>query len=64
MDLDIRDLRGKNPGVHEDDNIRMDVRETGWEFVDWIHLTQDRDQWRTLVNTIMNLRAHKRRGIS
>jgi hypothetical protein len=28
-----------------EDNIRMDLRETGWEDVDWIHLAQDRDQW-------------------
>jgi hypothetical protein len=27
----------------------------GWESVDWIHLAKDRDQWRTLVNTVMNL---------
>jgi hypothetical protein len=30
------------------------LRETGWEVVDWIHLAQDRDQWRTLANTVMN----------
>jgi hypothetical protein len=29
----------------------------GWEAVDWIHLPQDKDQWRALVNTIMNLRV-------
>jgi len=34
----------------------MNLRETGWKVVDWIHLAQDRDQWRALVNTIMNLR--------
>jgi hypothetical protein len=27
------------------DNIKMDVRETGWEGVDWIHMTQDRNLW-------------------
>jgi hypothetical protein len=32
---------------------QMDLREIGREGVDWIHLTQDRDQWRTLVNTAM-----------
>jgi hypothetical protein len=35
-------------------NIRMDFREIGWEGVDWMHLSQDRDQWRALVNTVMN----------
>jgi len=35
-------------------NIRMNFREIGWKGVDWIHLAQDRDQWRILVNTIMN----------
>jgi hypothetical protein len=37
------------------DNIKMDLRETGWDGVDWIDLAQDRDQWRALVNTVMNL---------
>jgi hypothetical protein len=35
---------------------KMDLRELGWDGVDWIYLAQDRDQWRTLVNTVMNLR--------
>jgi hypothetical protein len=33
----------------------MDLREIGWDGVDWIDLAQDRDQWRALVNTVMNL---------
>jgi hypothetical protein len=40
-----------------EDNIKMDLREIGWEGVDWIHLAQDTDQWRTLVNTVMKLRV-------
>jgi hypothetical protein len=36
------------------DNIKMDLREVGWD--DWIDLAQDREQWRVLVNTKMNLR--------
>jgi hypothetical protein len=37
------------------DNIKMDLRETGWAGMDGIDLPQDRDQWRALVNTVMNL---------
>jgi hypothetical protein len=40
-----------------EDNIRMGLREIGWEGVDWMHLVQDRDQWRDVVNTMMNLRV-------
>jgi hypothetical protein len=36
------------------DNIKMDLREIG---VDWVDLAQDRDHWRALVNTVMNLRV-------
>jgi hypothetical protein len=36
------------------DNIKMDVREIEWDGVDWIELAQDRDQWKALVNTVMN----------
>jgi hypothetical protein len=32
-------------------NIRMDLREIGWEIVDWMHLAQYTDQWRAIVNT-------------
>jgi hypothetical protein len=39
------------------DNIKIDLRETGWNGMDWIDLAQDRDQWRALVNTVMNLRV-------
>jgi hypothetical protein len=38
------------------DNIKIDLGEIGWDGVDWIELAQDRDQWRALVNTVMNLR--------
>jgi hypothetical protein len=39
------------------DNIKMDVREIGWDGIHRIDQVQDRDQWRTLVNTVMNLRV-------
>jgi hypothetical protein len=39
------------------DNIKMDLRGIGWGGMDWIDLAQDRDQWRALVNTVMNLRV-------
>jgi hypothetical protein len=37
------------------DNIKMDLREIGFGDMDWINLAQDRDRWRALVNTVMNL---------
>jgi hypothetical protein len=46
------------------DNIKTDLREIALERVNWIHPLQDRDRWRALVNTVMNLRVHKMRGIS
>jgi hypothetical protein len=39
------------------DNIKIDLRETGWDGMDWIDLAQDGEQWRALVNTLMNLRV-------
>jgi hypothetical protein len=39
-----------------EDNIKMDLGEIGFGDVDWIDLAQDRDRWRALVNTVMNLR--------
>jgi hypothetical protein len=38
-------------------NIKMDLREIGWGGTDWIDLAEDRDRWRALVNTVMNLRV-------
>jgi hypothetical protein len=40
-----------------EDNIRMYLRQIGWEGVDWIPLAQGRDQRRVLFNTVMNLRV-------
>jgi hypothetical protein len=39
------------------DNIKMGLSEIGWDGVDWIDLALNRDQWRALVNTVMNLRV-------
>jgi hypothetical protein len=39
------------------DNIKIDLREIGWDGMDWIDLAQDRDQWRTLENMVMDLRV-------
>jgi hypothetical protein len=38
-------------------NIKIDLREIGWDSVDWIDMAQDRGQRRTLVNTVLNLRV-------
>jgi hypothetical protein len=40
-----------------EDGIKMDLGEIGWGGLEWIHLAQDRDRWRTLVNAVMNLRV-------
>jgi hypothetical protein len=39
------------------DNIKMDLREMGWNGMDWIDLAEDRAQWRALMNVVMNLRV-------
>jgi hypothetical protein len=45
------------PRCRWEDKIRMYLRETGWEDGDWLHLAQDRNQWRALMNNVMNLRV-------
>jgi hypothetical protein len=51
-------LKGKGrPGRRWKDNIRMGLREVEQEAVDSMHLAEDRDQWRALVNTVINLRV-------
>jgi hypothetical protein len=37
--------------------VRMDLGEVGWGDVDWIGLAQDRNRWRALVNSVLNLRV-------
>jgi hypothetical protein len=55
----VRRPEGKRPlgrpGHRWEDYIRIELWEIGWEGVDWIHLDEDRDQWPTLVNTVMKL---------
>jgi hypothetical protein len=54
-------LEGKvpleRPRHRGEDGIRMDLEEIGWGGVEWIHLAQDRDCWRAVVNAVMNLRV-------
>jgi hypothetical protein len=40
-----------------DGHIKIDLRGIGWDGMDWIDLAQDREQWRALVNKVMNLRV-------
>jgi hypothetical protein len=57
----FRTADGKRPfGRHRgrwEDNIRMDLREIGYEDLGWIRVGQDRDQWWAVVNTVMNFRV-------
>jgi hypothetical protein len=47
------------------DNIKIDLREIGWNGMDWMNLDQDRDQWTTLVSTVMNFSGSiKCRGVA
>ena len=47
-----------------ENNIKMDLQEVRGGCGDWMGLAQDRDRWRALVSTVMNLRVPKMRGIS
>ena len=47
-----------------EDNIKMDLQELGGGCGYWMELAQDRDRWRALVNTVMNILVPKMRGIS
>ena len=60
--------KGKRPKERPrhswDDNIKMDLQEVGGACGDWMELAQDRDRWRALVSTVMNLQVPKMWGIS
>jgi hypothetical protein len=43
------------PRLRWADNIKMDIRKIGWVGVDWVDISQDMDQWRVLVDTVLNL---------
>ena len=47
-----------------EDNIKIDLQEVEGGCGDWMELAQDRDRWRALVSTVMNLRVPKMQGIS
>jgi hypothetical protein len=49
----LKEEKLKDVGLHGE----VIFREIGWEVLDWIHVAQDRDQWRALVNTVMKLRV-------
>jgi hypothetical protein len=44
------------------DNIKIDLQEVGWRGMDWIEMDQDRNRWRAVVNTVMNLRVPQNAG--
>ena len=52
------------PRRRREDNIKMDLQVVGGGCGDWMELAQDRDRWRALVSTVMNLGVPKMRGIS
>jgi hypothetical protein len=54
--LEVKRLLGR-PTLRCEDNVKLDLTEIGWDGMDWIHLAQDRDQWRALVNTVTNFRV-------
>jgi hypothetical protein len=53
--VEILENVDKHPCFRWVDNIRMDLGEVGWGDVDWIGLVQDRNGWRALVNSVLNL---------
>jgi hypothetical protein len=50
------------PRCRWEDNITMDLRETGWGGINWIHVLQDRNQWRALMNMVLNFKVPQNVG--
>jgi len=46
-----------NDRYGRNDNIKMEIKQTGWEFLDWIYLRQDKHTWTSLVEKVTNLRV-------
>jgi hypothetical protein len=56
-------MNGGRPRLTWED-IKMDLKEIGWERIECIDLAQDRHQWLALINVVINFRFHKMLGIS
>ena len=54
----------RRPRSRWKDNIKTDLQEVGGACGDWMELAEDRDRWRALVSTLMNLRVAKMQGIT
>jgi hypothetical protein len=52
----------ERPRRRWEDGIKMDLREIGWRGVEWIHLAQNSDRWRAVVNAVMNFRIQAPRS--
>jgi hypothetical protein len=50
------------PRHRQEDNIKVDHKEKGWEGMDWIHLVQETEKWQALVNMVMNLQVSYKVG--
>jgi len=54
----------RRPRRRWEDNVKVDLQEVGGGCGDWMELAQDRDRWRALMSTVMNVRVRKMWGIS
>jgi hypothetical protein len=57
LDFGGKAIRKETTRHRWEDSMKMDLTEIGWGGMDCIDLTHDRDQWRALVNTVINLRV-------